>query len=69
MLGDGNILSGAVLNRSGNVVFHALAHARQIRNTLDTELGQMFSIADTGQHQEVWRVNSSSAQDNFFVDA
>ncbi|EJT86064.1 hypothetical protein PPS11_01894 [Pseudomonas putida S11] len=54
----------AVLNRGRDVVFETLAYGRQIRNTWNTELGQMFSITDTGEHQQVRRVDGTSGQDD-----
>ena len=52
-------------NAGGQVIVIVGAHARQGVLDLDSEIAQRICVTDTGQHQDLWRLNGSGADDDF----
>ena len=46
------------------VVLEVLAHARQVVDRLDSHLAEVFSVANTRQHQQLGCVDGASTQDD-----
>ena len=49
------------------MILHILANTFERRNDLDTVLGQLFRIANAGQHQKLRRIDRTTRDHNLFA--
>jgi hypothetical protein len=59
---EGDGLRAGVLDVDLQVILQITTDPRQVRAHVDPEFTQDIAIADTGEHQQLWRINGAAAQ-------